>query len=46
MTPTGVVRHQTVNVLMCKFYIRAVVHVIIELLDNMHGATIKKKKTF
>ena len=29
------------NVLMCKFYICAVVGVIIEQLDNMHGVTTK-----
>jgi len=37
------------SVLMCKFYkfyICAVVGVIIEKLDNMHGVTTKIKKTF
>jgi len=29
------------NVLMCKFYICAVVGIIIEQLDNMHGVTTK-----
>ena len=32
------------SVLMCKFYISALVGVIIELLDNMHGVTMKMKK--
>jgi len=29
------------NVLLCKLYILAVVGIIIELLDNMHGVTMK-----